>query len=103
MRYMRRAKVVLAALTVVVSTFAAFSGPAMADDLNCRDAWGNLIRCDGQYYAPVSNSWDNNWDNGWGWNSGWGWNNGWNNWGAAQNCPYWGDTEGIVNQSDCFG
>ena len=90
---MRRTKLILAALAVVVSTFAAFSGPAIADDLNCRDAQGNLIRCDGQLYAPVNNGWNNNWNNGWG---------GWNTWQAAQNCPYWGDTEGIVNQWDCF-
>ena len=90
---MRRTKLILAALAVAVSTFAAFSGPAMADDLNCRDAQGNLIRCDGQLYAPVNNGWDINWNNGWGV---------WNTWQAAQNCPYWGDTEGIVNQRDCF-
>jgi hypothetical protein len=52
---MRRIKLVLAALALVVATFAAFAGPAMADDLNCRDAQGNLIRCDGQFFAPVSN------------------------------------------------
>ena len=98
---MRRAKLILVALAVVVSTFAAFSGPAIADDLNCRDAQGNLIRCDGQLYAPVNNGWNNNWNNGWdnNWNNGW---DGWNTWQAAQNCPYWGDTEGIVNQWDCF-
>jgi hypothetical protein len=95
----RRIKLVLAALAVMVAAFAAVSGPAMADDLNCRDAWGNLIRCDGQYYAPVSNSWSNDW-NGWNndWNNVWGWDS----WQAAQNCPFWGDTSGIVNQWDCF-
>ena len=50
---MRRIHVVFAALAVVVTSFAAFSGPAMAqDDLNCRDARGDLIRCDGELYEP---------------------------------------------------
>ena len=53
---MRRVKLVLAALALVVATFAALSGPAMADDLNCRDSFGNLIRCDGQFFAPVSDT-----------------------------------------------
>jgi hypothetical protein len=52
---MRRIKLVLAALTLVVATFTAFSGPAMADNLNCHDSFGNLIRCDGRFFAPVSN------------------------------------------------
>lgn len=48
---MRGIKLVIAALVVTVAAFAAFSGPAMADD------WNN---CD--------------------WNTGW-WNNcDWNNW-----------------------
>jgi hypothetical protein len=64
---MRRFKLVLAALALVLSMFAAFSGPAMADNLNCRDAWGNWIRCDGRFYAPVNNNW---WGNNW-----WGKNN----------------------------
>ena len=51
---MRRIKLVLGALAVVGASFAAFAGPAMADNLNCRDAQGNLIRCDGQFFAPVS-------------------------------------------------
>lgn len=51
---MGRIKLVIAALAVVGASFAAFAGPAMADDLNCRDAQGTLIRCDGQFFAPVS-------------------------------------------------
>ena len=92
---MRRIKLVLAALAVMVAAFAAVSGPAMADDLNCRDAWGNLIRCNGQVYAPVNNDgwWNNGWDNDdWGW-----WNPWWWNWETVQSCPFWGDTSGIVN------
>ena len=57
----------------------------MADDLNCRDAWGNLIGCNGTFYAPVD-----------------GWNNWWNDWEDSQDCPFWGDTSGIVDQWDCF-
>jgi hypothetical protein len=52
---LRRIKLVLGALALVVAMFAAFAGPAMADNLNnCRDAQGSLIRCDGQFFAPVS-------------------------------------------------
>jgi hypothetical protein len=51
---MRRIKLVLAVLAVMVAAFAAVSGPAMADDLNCRDAKGDLIRCDGDLYTPYN-------------------------------------------------
>ena len=61
---MKRIKLVLAALAVMVAALAAFSGLAMADDLNCRDAYGNLIRCDGQYYAPVNNGYNDPYYNG---------------------------------------
>ena len=53
---MKRIKLVLAVAAVMVAMLAAFSGPAMAaDDLNCRDARGALIRCDGDLYRPVNN------------------------------------------------
>ena len=64
---MSRIQLMLAALAIVVASFAAFSGPAMAND-----------------------NWNNNWDNGWWWNS------------EVRDCPFWGDTSGIVNQWDCF-
>ena len=86
---MKRIRLVLAALAIVVAAFAAFSGPAMADDLNCRDARANLIKCDGDLYRPVDNDLYYYW---------W-WNNWW--WDAAD-CPFWGDTTGVVNQWDCF-
>ncbi len=35
---MGRVKLVLGALALVVAAFAAFSGPVMADELDCRDA-----------------------------------------------------------------
>jgi hypothetical protein len=53
---MRRIKLVLATLVVLVAAIAAFAGPAMADELNCRDARGDLIRCDGDLYAPYDNT-----------------------------------------------
>jgi|SRR5918993_3219739 hypothetical protein len=54
---MRRIKLVLGALAIVVTSLVAFAGPAMAqDDLNCRDARGYLIRCDGELYAPYNTS-----------------------------------------------
>ena len=52
---MKRIQMVLAALAIVVTSLAAFSVPAMADDLDCRDAKGDLIRCDGDLYAPYYN------------------------------------------------
>lgn len=56
---MRRIKLVLAAVAVVVAAFAVGAGPAIADDLNCRDARGNWIRCDGDLYRPVHQGRDN--------------------------------------------
>jgi hypothetical protein len=53
---MRRIKLVIAALAVMVATFVAASGPAMAQDLNCHDGRGNLIRCNGTSYSPVHNN-----------------------------------------------
>ena len=53
---MRRIKSVLATIAVVVAAFAAFSGPAIADDLNCRDARGYAIRCNGELYVPYDNA-----------------------------------------------
>ena len=49
---MKRIQMVLAALAIVVTSLAAFAVPAMADDLDCRDAKDDLIRCDGDLYAP---------------------------------------------------
>ena len=59
---MRRIQLVLAALAIVVTSLAAFSGPAIADDLDCRNAKGKLIRCDGDLYAPYNRGsyYDNN-------------------------------------------
>jgi hypothetical protein len=65
---MRRIQLVLAALAIVVMALAAFSGPAMADDLNCLDAWGDLIWCEGGFFAPVDDWW---WDDSWWWGSDW--------------------------------
>ena len=73
---MRRIQLVLGALAIVVTSFAAFSGPAMADDLNCRDAKGDLIRCDGDLYAPYNNYWNGNYWNGAYWGDNW-WDNSW--------------------------
>jgi hypothetical protein len=52
---MRRIKLVLGALALVVAMFAAFAGPAMADDLDCRNVSGPGIRCDGTRFLPVNN------------------------------------------------
>ena len=53
---MKRIQMVLAALAIVVTSLAAFAVPAMADDLDCRDAKGDLIRCDGDLYAPYGDN-----------------------------------------------
>ena len=49
---MRHIQLVLAAFAIVVTSLAAFAVPAMADDLDCRDVKGDLIRCDGDLYKP---------------------------------------------------
>ena len=49
---LKRIQIILGALAIVVTSFAAVSGPALADDLNCRDARGDLIRCDRDLYSP---------------------------------------------------
>src|SRR4028118_2014013 len=51
----KRIQIILGALAIVVTSFAAISGPALAEDLNCRDARGDLIRCDGDLYLPYDN------------------------------------------------
>ena len=50
---MRRIKLVVAALAVVLATFVASAGPAMAD-LDCRNVSGPGIRCDGTRFLPVN-------------------------------------------------
>ncbi len=52
---MKRIQIILGALAIVVTSFAAISGPALAEDLTCRDARGDLIRCDGEFYSPYDN------------------------------------------------
>ncbi|MBA3473468.1 MAG: hypothetical protein H0T57_09635 [Rubrobacter sp.] len=67
---MKRIQIILGALAIVVTSFAAVSGPALAADLDCRDARGDLIRCDGDLYSPYDdddgyyyyNNDDNYWD-----------------------------------------
>ena len=49
---LKRLQIILGALAIVVTSFAAVSGPALAEDLNCRDARGDLIRCDVDLYSP---------------------------------------------------
>ncbi len=49
---MKRIQIILGALAIVVTSFAAVSGPALAADVDCRDARGDLIRCDGDLYSP---------------------------------------------------
>ena len=81
-------QLLLAALAIVVASLGAVSGPAVADD------WNN------------HNRWDDNWNNNWRWNDrwddGWRWNNNWWWNSEVRDCPFWGDTEGIVNQWDCL-
>ena len=59
----KRIQIILGALAIVVTSFAAISGPALAEDLNCRDARGDLIRCDGEFYSPYDNGDDYLYDN----------------------------------------
>ena len=55
---MGRVKLILGALALVVAAFAAFSGPVMADDLDCRDANRfehrfdvDAVNCDGDVFV----------------------------------------------------
>jgi hypothetical protein len=52
----KRIQIILGALAIVVTSFAAISGPALAADLDCRDARGDLIRCDGDLYSPYDDN-----------------------------------------------
>jgi len=59
---MKRLKVILALALALGMMVTIFVAPALANnnnnnDLNCRDARGNLIRCDGDLFRPVN---DNN-------------------------------------------
>ena len=56
---MKRIQIILGALAIVVTSFAALSGPALAEDLDCRDARGDLIRCDGEFYSPYDDDYYN--------------------------------------------
>jgi hypothetical protein len=86
---MRRIQLVLAALAIVVTSLAAFSGPAMADDLSCFDAWGNLIWCEGGFYTPV--------DDWWGYDNWW-WGSDWDGDGIVQDAEQEAES-GEINQS----
>ena len=55
---MGRVKLILGALALVVATFAAFSGPVMAAELDCRDANRfehrfdvDAVNCDGDVFV----------------------------------------------------
>ena len=81
---MRKIHLLLAALTIAVTSFAAFSGPAMAND------WDNDWDHNGNNVVWQSNNgdwdnWDNDdWDSNWWWVNDWDedWDNDWwgNNW-----------------------
>jgi hypothetical protein len=93
----RRIQLLLAALAIVVASFGALSGPAVANDWNNNrwdDNWNNNWRWNND--RDDSWRWNNNWDDGWRWNNNWWWNS------EVRDCPFWGDTEGIVNQWDCL-
>ena len=62
---MKRLKVILALALALGMMVTIFVAPALANnnnnnDLNCRDARGNLIRCDGDLFRPVNDNHFNN-------------------------------------------
>ena len=57
---MRRIKLVLGALAVVVATFAAFAGPAMADTQRCNVHDNNFVNCNGDRFVNPDNFFFNN-------------------------------------------
>ena len=96
---MTRAKLVVAAVSVAIGSFAAISGSAMADDLNCSDAQGDWISCDGTYYAPVdssggwtpyNNGYGDPYNNGYWDPNGMASNNGYGDWGLFGPCGLFG-------------
>ena len=82
--FVRRIHLLLAALAIVVTSFAAISGPAMAHDRdNDWDHNGNVV------WQSNNSDWDNwdndEWDSNWWWTNDWDedWDNDWdNNWGG---------------------
>ena len=75
---MRRIKLVLAALALMVMSFVAVSGPAMANDWGSDwDDWnGNSNNC---WQWNCNGNWNGNWNNCWQWNCNGNWNGNWNN------------------------
>jgi len=65
---LKRLKVILALALALGMMVTIFVAPALANnnnnnnnnDLNCRDARGNLIRCDGELFRPVNDNHFNN-------------------------------------------
>ena len=94
---MRRIQVVFAALAVVVAAFAASVGPAMAQSLDCRDARGDFIRCDGDLYAPYDDGYY--WDDYYPYNDYW-WGNGWDD--GYYYPYYYGDDDWYEEYEDWY-
>jgi len=83
--FVRRIHLLLAALAFVVTSFAAFSGPAMADDWdNDWDHNGNVV------WHSNDGDWDN-WDNEDSDNNWWWWANDWDDdgWNHDSDNSWW--------------
>lgn len=87
--FVRRIHLLLAALAIVVTSFAAISGPAMAHDRdNDWDHNGNVVwqSNNSDWDNWDNDDWDNDeWDSNWWWTNDWDedWDNDWdNNWGG---------------------
>lgn len=85
---MRRIKVLLVVTAAMVMMLAAVAGPALAADNNDRHLDRQDIRFDRQL---VNNDF-----------LGFGVPLFFNGFGFENSCPFAGDTEGVVNEFDCF-
>ena len=102
---MKRIKMVLAVAAAMAVMVTAGVAPAMADNNNNNDRHLDRvdIRLDKQLLNQNNNE-DFGFENGFFFsplffNDGLFFDNGF---GFNSSCPFWGDTEGIVNQWDCF-
>lgn len=100
---MRRIQVVLAVAAAMAVMVTASVAPAMAATNNNDTHLDRQdIRLDQQLLNQNDNFGFNNGFDDFGFNNGFddfGFNNGFS---FDSSCPFWGDTEGIVNQWDCF-
>jgi hypothetical protein len=96
---MRRIKLILAAVVVMVATFAAFAGPAMAATQRCNVHDNNFVNCNGDRFVNPDRFF---FDDGLRNDFFFPFNTFFFGDEDFANCPFLGDTSGIVNELDCL-